>query len=424
MTNATVSAAPIAVSPPCPGRVPRAWAAPVSYAALAVMVGVIVWYSATHSLYDFSVYVAGGRAVAHDTSLYLHRVSSNWFSYSPFAAVLFASLGGLPAALARVAWQLGSIAALATACVITLRLGGLRVTRPLIAATVAVSLTLEPIYHSLYLGQINLFLFALIFIDIWLISRGKHAGIGVGIAAAIKLTPAIFVVLFLVTRRIRSALIAMATFAGCTLMAWLIAPGASRLYWLHMFYDAKRLGAAYVSNQSLFATVLRLSGGASHVGAWWYVLPLAAGIGGLLVARTLALHKDWLGAAAVTGTTGLLVSPISWTHHWVWIVPALVVLLRGGIRSKIAAGCAFLLFAVAPMWFTPWWGGPRQYGWHGPETIVANCFMLAGVAFLAYMARRAWLLTRTLRSRPEPPLTVEDVLGSTDSKVTVPEDAR
>src|SRR5690242_14164948 len=116
MTNATVSAAPIAASPPecASGRAPRAWAAPVSYAALAVMVGVIVWYSATHGLYDFSVYVAGGREVAHDTSLYLHRVSSNWYSYSPFSAVLFASLGGLPAALARVAWQLGSLAALAT----------------------------------------------------------------------------------------------------------------------------------------------------------------------------------------------------------------------------------------------------------------------------------------------------------------------
>jgi alpha-1,2-mannosyltransferase len=415
MTNATVSAAPIAAGPPdCPvGRAPRAWAAPVSYATLAVMVGVIVWYSATHGLYDLSVYVAGGHAVSQDAGLYLHRVSLNWFSYSPFAAVLFASLGGLPAALARVCWELGSVAALGTAMMISLKLAGLRVTRPMLAAAVAVSLTLEPVYHTLYLGQINLFLFAAILADIWLISRGRHAGVGVGIAAAIKLTPAIFVVLFLLTRRVRSALIAVATFAGCTLMAWLIAPGASKLYWLHMFYDARRLGVEYVSNQSLYATVVRLSGGASHVGSWWYVLPLVFGIGGLLVARTLALHKDWLGAAAVTGTTGLLVSPISWTHHWVWIIPALIVLARGGVRSRIAAGCAYLLFVAAPMWFTPWWGGPRQYGWHGPETIIANCFMLSGVAFLAYMARRAWLV-----SRPAAPLTVQDVLGA------IPQEAR
>ena len=80
----------------------------------------------------------------------------------------------------------------------------------------------------------------------------------------------------------------------------------------------------------------------------------------------------------------MLVSPISWAHHWVWVLPALVLLLRAGHR--IAAGAGYPLFAVAPFWFTPHAAGPREYGFHWLTTLVANCFLLAGVAFLAYMA--------------------------------------
>jgi hypothetical protein len=318
------------------------------------------------------------------------QVGNDWFTYTPFAAVIFAPVTHVPPAAAQVLWQLASLAALAWACVITFRLAGWPVTRTRIAAAVAVSLTLEPVYHTLYLGQINLILFALIMADVWLVARGRPGGLGVGLAAAVKLTPAIFVVLFLLTRRFRPALLATATFVTCGVVACLAAPGASKMYWLHLFYDTKRLGAAYVSNQSLYAAAVRLSGGTSHVRPWEYALPLVVGAFGLVVARSLARHGDWLGAAAVTGTTGLLVSPISWTHHWVWILPALVVLLRGGTRSRIAAVCAYLLFVTAPMWFTPKWAGPALFGFHGVITVIANCFMLAGLAFLGYMARVAY----------------------------------
>ena len=114
--------------------------------------------------------------------------------------------------------------------------------------------------------------------------------------------------------------------------------------------------------------------------------PRRAGALGLAVAATLARRGDWLGSAAVTGTTSLLVCPISWTHHWVWVMPALVVLLRGGTASRIAAACGYLLFVLAPMWWTPWSADTSEYGWHGLVTLAANCFLIAGVAFLAYMA--------------------------------------
>ena len=255
---------------------------------------------------------------------------------------------------------------------------------------VAASFLLEPVYHTLYLGQVNLILLALVMTDVWRTARGRTAGLGIGVAAAIKLTPAIFIVLFLLTRRSRNAAIAAGTFASCALLGYLVDPSASRLYWTRLFYDTARVNATYISNQSPYAAAARILGGVSHVGSWYLAIPLIIGVLGLAVAATLARRDDWLGAAAVTGTTSLLVCPISWTHHWVWIMPALIVLLRGGIASQIAAACGYLLFALAPMWWTPWSWTTSEYGFHGLVTLTANCFLIAGLAFLAYMTVCTW----------------------------------
>jgi alpha-1,2-mannosyltransferase len=233
-------------------------------------------------------------------------------------------------------------------------------------------------------------------------------GIGVGIAAAIKLTPAIFIVFFLLAGRTRAALVAAGTFVGCGLIGFLVAPSASARYWVHLFYDTKRVGAPYISNQSPYGAAIRLAEGASHIGHWWLVVPLVFGAAGLAVAVVLARRDDWLGAATVTGTAGLLVSPISWAHHWVWILPALVLLVRGG--KRIAAAVGYLVFAVAPFWFTPHSGRPDEYGFHWLVTLVANCYLIAGLVFLGFMAWQAF------GGRvPAPPVTgAPDVSGVSD----------
>jgi Glycosyltransferase family 87 len=238
------------------------------------------------------------------------------------------------------------------------------------------------------------FLLALVLADVWLVAGGRHAGVGVGVAAAIKLIPGIFVVFFLLAGRTREAITAAATFAGCTLIGFAIDPSASRLYWTRLFYNTTRVSATYISNQSPYGAVARILGGVGHVGGWYYAVPLVLGAGGLAVATTLARRGDWLGAATMTGITGLVVSPISWTHHWVWVMPALVVLWRGGLGSRIAAGCGYLLFGLAPLWWTPHAGQTGDYGSHGVITVIANCFLVAGVAFMIVLA------VQTYRSRP------------------------
>ncbi|HEU5419024.1 MAG TPA: glycosyltransferase 87 family protein [Streptosporangiaceae bacterium] len=430
-------------------------------AALAAEIAVVVCFAIVYNPFDLNVYLWGGHAITGDARLYLDQVSRHWFTYPPFAAMLMMPLASLPQVLARVGWELATVAALAWSCLLTLRLAGRRrPSRLVLAGVLAGALTLEPVYHTLFLGQVNVLLLALILTDVWLVSGGwgagrrnvgagrgagggrgadarlgaggtgergvrllvsvavaerrdvvgklagrlraglagergaRLAGIGVGVAAAIKLTPAIFIVWFLLARRPRAALTAAGTFGCCGLLGYLVAPAASRLYWTRLFDDTGRVSGSYLSNQSPYGTLSRVLGGVSQVGGWYVIIPLVIGAAGLAVAAVLARRGDWLGGAAVTGVTGLLVSPVSWTHHWVWILPALFVLARHGSGGRIAAGCGYALFALGLPWWTPHSGGPHEYGWHGLLTMAANSYLLAGLAFVAYMGTRVVLDSR------------------------------
>jgi hypothetical protein len=361
---------------------------------LTLEVGLVIGFAAVYRPFDLQIYLWGGRAVTHGLQLYLVQSDGNWFTYPPFAAVLFTPLAALPSLVVRLGWEVATVAAFALCCALTLKLAGYQPSRSLLLAVVAAGLALEPVYHTLYLGQVNVFLMALVLVDVWLVAQGRRAGAGIGLATAIKLVPGIFILFFLLTRRTGDAVRAAVTVAGCALIGFAVDPSASRLYWTRLFYDTRRVSATYISNQSAYGAVARLLDGAGHVGAWFYAVPLVFGVAGLAVATTLARRGDWLGAATMTGITGLLISPISWTHHWVWVLPALVVLCRGGPRSRVAAACGFLLFALAPMWWTPHSGQTGDYGSHGVTTLIANCFLIAGVAFMIYLA------VETYRSRP------------------------
>ncbi|HTX81314.1 MAG TPA: glycosyltransferase 87 family protein [Streptosporangiaceae bacterium] len=383
----------------------------VAYGCLLAELGLVIGFAIAYRPFDLSIYLWGGSAVTHGMRLYLVAPRGNWFTYPPFAAAVFTPLAALPPLVVGVVWELASVAALAWSCLLALKLAGWQPSGAMVAAVTGAGFLLEPVYHTLYLGQVNLILLALVMTDIWRTAAGRAAGLGVGVAAAIKLTPAIFVVLFLLTRRTRSAVVAAGTFAGCAALGYLVDPSASRVYWTRLFYDTARVNAGYISNQSPYAAVVRILGGVSHVGAWYVAIPVVIGALGLAVAATLARRDDWLGAAAVAGTTGLLVSPVSWTHHWVWIMPALLVLLLGGTGSRIAAACGYLLFVLAPMWWTPWTWTTSETGFHGLTTLTANCFLIAGLAFLGYMGVRTWRLEPRPREGRELALPCAPSLG-------------
>jgi len=366
---------------------------------LVLAVALLVCFAVVVSPFDFNVYRWGGEAVRHGLQLYEGRIATHWFTYPPFAATVFIPAAAAPDLAGRVGWELASLLALAWAATVTTKLAGYRPNWQVIGAVTVMSITLEPMYHTFYLGQINLILLALILADVWRTSRGRPAGIGIGMAAAIKLTPLIFIPLLLLARRTRDGITATVAFIGCGLIGYLIEPGDSRLYWHKLFDDTLRVGASYISNQSPYGAAVRIAGGSQFVGGWYDAVPPVLGVIGLVIATALARGDDWLGAATVAGVTGLLVSPISWTHHWVWILPALVVLLRGGSWSWIAAALTYLLFVIAPMWFTPYHGGPGEFGFHGLATVLANSYLIAALAFLGYMGRQACLVGRSRKAR-------------------------
>lgn len=375
-------------------RFDRPWIRPAVTWALVAGVLLVVGFAIAYPPFDFDVYRWGGQAVTHGTMLYQGRSDAQFFTYPPFAAILFILVGALPAVAGRVAFELVSLLALVAAAHLTLKLAGYRPSWQIVGSLVVIGMTLEPVYHTFFLGQINLILLALILVDVWGAARGRPAGVLIGLAAAVKLTPLIFIALLVLAGRTRAGLTAAATFVACGAVAYVVAPSDSLTYWQHnLFENTSRMGGAYISNQSPYAAVLRIGSGAA-IGQWFVAVPLLLGVAGLVIATVLARRGDWLGATTVTGTTGLLVSPISWTHHWVWILPALVILIQGGRLSRIAAGCAYVLFVAAPMWFTPWHGGPEEYGLHWLMTLVANCYLVAGLLFLGYMAWRARIICR------------------------------
>ncbi|WP_173096914.1 glycosyltransferase 87 family protein [Actinomadura verrucosospora] len=349
---------------------------------LALEISMIVAFSALYDSLDFRIYWLGGHVVMDGSHLYQERIAGLWFTNTPFMATLFKPLAMLPLTYARVLWQLTSLAAFIWACSVTTKMTGRAAS---LVTVVAAGLLLEPVWHSFFLGQVNLFLLALVLADMHRVALGRPAGIGIGIAAAIKLTPAIFIVLLLVTRRTKDAVTACVTFAVCSLLAYAIAPDASRTYWLHTFFDTSRVGVTYISNQSPYGTLARILHGTAEVGSWYMAVPVTISILGLTIAALWARRGDWLIATAVTGVTGLFVSPISWAHHWVWIVPALAVLLRDNHRKTALAG--YIVFALSPLWWTPHNGDPREYGVH-LLTPVANCYLIAGLYFLVHMTVR------------------------------------
>src|SRR5215472_11170135 len=288
---------------PAEGTPRRRWLAPVGYGVLGLELAVVIVFAATYNALDFRIYMWGGHAVTGDSRLYLALAYGHWFTYSPFAAIVFVPVAALPLAVARVGWDLVSVAALAYSCLRVLQIAGYRPTKIMVAGFVAAAMALDPVWETLFLGQINLILLALILTDIWLVSRGSSwpaVGAGVGIAAAIKLTPAIFIVFFLLARRTRAAFVAAGTFAGCGLIGFLVAPHASTLYWEHLSHDTSRVGAPYISNQSPYAAAIRIAGDQARIG-WWVVISLAFAVIGLAVAAMLVRRGDWLAATAVTG---------------------------------------------------------------------------------------------------------------------------
>ncbi|MEU0788845.1 glycosyltransferase 87 family protein [Amycolatopsis sp. NPDC005961] len=372
-----------------------AWA----LAALEVVAVVLVLVLKRFDGLDLEVYLGGAKALAEQGSPYDAWVPTTHqillpFTYTPFAAAAFWPGTLLPFAVTMKLVSIASIVAtgvVAYLYVATLN-GSLtdatKVNGRAVAALVAIGAQLagallEPVRSTLGFGQINALLMVLVVLDVLLPGdRRRTKGLLIGVAAAIKLTPAVFVVYFLVRRDFRSAARVVAGFVAAGALLWLIRPSASFTYWTKLVFDAGRIGGVdYVGNQSLHGLTVR---------AGWpeFAWVLAALVVIALVAVIVARAEPVLGLTACA-LGGLLVSPISWTHHWTWCVPILVLAgwyawrfgraIRWMAAAVVVAGLA--LFIVGPMWFAPrpapsagWWLATESYELFGLALLVLAAF--------------------------------------------------
>ncbi|MEV8345005.1 glycosyltransferase 87 family protein [Streptomyces niveus] len=315
-----------------------------------------VYYDAVHHWTDS----AGG---LRGDGLYDYRVPGQvyGFTYPPFAAlcVLPLSLFSWPVALtAGIAANLGALALiLRRLAEPVIRRHGLDRLTSYVLLLCLLAL-LEPVYDSISFGQVNLLLLALVLTDARLLATGSRwAGIGIGLAAAVKLTPAIFIGYLVVTRRWRAAATAVAVAVGATLLAVGLAPGASYAYWTHALWDTSRIGdLSYVSNQSWQGVLARLSAPADPDRLWWACgVAVVVGLWAYRIDKARAIG-DVRAGIALTGAAACLVSPVTWVHHLVWLLPALAILTDRALepprrgRRLIAAVGVYVMLCSYVVW--------------------------------------------------------------------------
>ncbi|UGQ12172.1 glycosyltransferase 87 family protein [Yinghuangia sp. ASG 101] len=415
-----------------PFAVPRIWTvvAAVSllaYLALAASRPGQMWW-----LGDLRVYRAGGSA-AWDGGRDLYELSVGAarlpFTYTPWAALGFGPLAWMPLGAAETLGVVLNLVLLYVAAHLSWGLAGVTspgTRRAASAVTAAALLWTEPVQETLRFGQINLLVMCLVLYDFSRPAGDRRTGVGIGIAAGIKLTPAFFGLYLLATGRARAAFTALGTFAATVAIGLVFLPEASRRYWGEMlFLDTSRVGPLeWPGNQSLRGALARVMGDPDPSVAVWLPLTAAVGVVGVVSAvllrrRAMAPGTDErtrrqgeLAGLSVTALTGLLIAPISWSHHWVWIVPG-AVLLAGAAhrvhasrwrRSALLAGAGAVpavMLAIPGervelpkniptgiIWNVPYRSG-RELDLAFPDLLLSNAYVILGLTLLLLSAATA-----------------------------------
>ena len=370
---------------------------------LLVEVWRVTWHRAQ---LDLAVYVLGAHHLT-DGRLYtvgLPTAPHLPFTYPPLSADLFVPVAHLPRQAAQLVWAGLNITSLFAILVLSLRAvrPGMDRSGLVLWSLVLLgpSYLLDPVRLTFYFGQVNLVLTALLLVDLTAVVRiGRNAlprGVLVGVAAAVKLIPLVFVPFLLVTGRVRAAMVALASFAVCTLLAAAVDPAVSWSYWTRYATDAARVGnPSYYLNQSLLGAAARLA----HRHLTPALVDAAAVV--VLVAGMALARWAWRDSSPFLGilvcaATGMVVSPITWEHHMVWAVPILLWLCLASDRP--VGGRLYAAGAAVVLWWAPIGRVPdtpgRELDEHGWSLLAGDAFFgltvlfLVGVAVLLGMRRR------------------------------------
>ena len=349
---------------------------------------------------DLHVYLGGAQALNHPGTLYSYTYADQTpdfplpFTYPPFAAVVFYPLTLLPFGVVALGWQLGIMGALFGVVRVSQRLLGITDGLRNAMLWTAVSIWLEPLRSTFDYGQVNVLLVFMVLCAVYS-SRWWLSGLLLGLAAGVKLTPAIGGLYFVGVRRWATAVFSAVVFAATVGISWAAVGDQVRYYFTDLLGDAGRVGPIGTSfNQSWRGGISRILGHDAGYGP-----PVLAAVAVTAVLTWLAWQAvstasgaaDRLGLIVVVQLFGLLLSPISWTHHWVWLVPLMIWLLHGPYRflteARLLGWSWFALSLIGVPWLlsfaqpTIWEiGRPWYLAWAGLIYIVATMVTLAWIA--------------------------------------------
>jgi alpha-1,2-mannosyltransferase len=342
---------------------------------------------------DLQVYRLGVQAMWHGADMYgvLPKTTLGIglpFIYPPFAAIALGPFAMLSWTAAKVSFFVVSVLSLTlTLYLATRRLwpGGVEPALWATACAVPVGLLLEPVHSTLDFGQVNLILMVLVAADCLTARPRWPRGILIGIAAAIKLTPAAFVIYLLVRREYRSAITAAVTGAAASGLAFAVMPRESVRYWFGGMGNVSGLsGSAFHTNQSIQGVLARFRVPEPAFTAFWLLLSAI-----LLVLVVAAMRRAAMNpplALSFNAVFTLLVSPISWSHHWVWIAPALIAALGTATalpRRSALLWCTVTLatgivFVYGPQNWEPG-DNNREYSWSLWQHLVGDTYVWLSV---------------------------------------------
>ncbi|MET9953905.1 glycosyltransferase 87 family protein [Streptomyces sp. NPDC006339] len=371
------------------------------------------------NMLDVMVYRAEAETLRAGGDLYAMRATSAnlAMTYPPIAAVLFLPLTLVSVPVMRTLSTAGNLLLVIALVQLSLPLVRPALSRGAARADLwrttlwvaAVVVWCEPVWTTLRYGQINLLVAVAVLWDLTRREGSRWAGLGIGLATAVKLTPGLFMVLLfaaglLLWRRdrtlnqwLRTALTATGTFLAATLAMALALPADSKTFWTRTLFETGRVGhTEETANQSLSGVLARLMH-TDAPGLWWVATAALLGGAAMVLAVRAAIRGDKAVAVTVTAFTALMISPISWSHHWVWCVPLLILLYDRSTRAWPVTGAVALAFASFALWWVPHDPGRPELDQNAGQMLLSAVYPLTATAVFAGYALAVWR-TRTPRT--------------------------
>ncbi|MFI9509625.1 glycosyltransferase 87 family protein [Nocardia sp. NPDC052566] len=382
------------------GRV--VWLVPVllaGFTALFLLLPIWPAKEITGGFIDLQVYRIGIDALLDGSNMYGELPQTTLgislpFIYPPFAALALMPFAVLPWDAAAFGFFLSSTIALAvTLYMVARRIWPERSQRQIAlfatACAAPLAMLLEPTRSTLDFGQVNLLLMVLVAADCLALTPRWRRGMLIGIAAAIKLTPAAFVLYFLVRKDYKAAATAAVTGGLATLAGFLVLPRESVKYWFGGLGNVSGLsGSSFHTNQSIQAVLSRFDVPKPAFTILWLLISAALL---LLVVPAMRRAADAPAIAlACNAVFTLLVSPISWSHHWVWIAPGLFAMAgyaiqlprRRAIVWSVVVVVTAAVFIYGPQNWLPG-GDRREIAWTPWQHVIGNTYVWLSVLLVA-----------------------------------------